>query len=164
MNCLRKGHSVDKRNGGSCGICKKRSHHSKLHLENHFPLPNASSNPISKFELSPTSREFTPPETKQQLSFKVEDFNETNLKNGHVFLATAVVLVQGDFKGKFVKCRILLDNCSQLNFMTESFSSKLRLKRSSINASVRGIAESILKIKHKMNITFKSTVADYLLE
>jgi hypothetical protein len=48
--------------------------------------------------------------------------------------------------------------------MTEQFTSKSCLKRSSINVSVREIAQIILKIKHKIIILFKSQFTNYSSE
>ncbi|XP_044248743.2 uncharacterized protein [Drosophila takahashii] len=54
---------------------------------------------------------------------------QSDAKEGsQVILATAMVLVQ-DSLGSYRLGRALLDSCSQVNFMTEAFSQKLRLPR-----------------------------------
>ncbi|XP_017487259.1 PREDICTED: uncharacterized protein LOC108375625, partial [Rhagoletis zephyria] len=60
-----------------------------------------------------------------------------------VILATAVVLIR-DASGRYQLGRALLDSCSQVNFVTEEFSQKLRLPRERHRIEIQSIGDSSL--------------------
>jgi len=85
-----------------------------------------------------------------------------NSKVGQVLLSTAEILVC-DSQNKPVWCRALLDSGSQHNFMTESLTRRLNLKRIKASCSIIGINDASHTSSYKVATTIKSRVYDYSL-
>lgn len=79
-----------------------------------------------------------------------------------VILATAVVLVR-DAAGNYQLGRALLDSCSQVNFITDSFSQRLRLQRKKQRVEILSIGNSPTTIRQKATTTIKSRHSDFEL-
>jgi len=129
--CLQAGHH--------CSICKSaykckscnRNHHSSLHEER---TGGASQD--------------TP-----QLGAHVGD---SARRNSMVLLATAIVRVQ-DSRKKYVNCRVLLDQGSQVNVITEECVKRLGLSRQHSNVTVTGLGENgIRNVKGETLLNLKS--------
>lgn len=112
-NCLRLNHLVDECHSGTCKKCK-RKHQTLLHFEgNSIDRPSGSSdavnaNPITSLQAVVASQ---------------------------VLLATASVCILNNC-GEPVKCKVLLDNGSQSNFVTDKLCNKLKLSKREINIPV----------------------------
>ncbi|XP_024893519.1 uncharacterized protein LOC112468532 [Temnothorax curvispinosus] len=132
-NCLRPNHLVDECKYATCRKCK-RKHHTLLHSEgDSFDRGSGSSNaananPIASLQAVVASR---------------------------VLLATASVRMLNDC-GEPVKCRVLLDNGSQSNFVTEKLSGILNLTKREVNIPVSGFNQSLTHIKHSIATTLQS--------
>jgi len=79
---------------------------------------------------------------------------------GQVLLSTAEILVY-DNTNKPVWCRALLDSGSQHNFMTESMTRRLNLKRMNASCAIIGINDASHVSTFKVAATIKSRVHDY---
>ncbi|KAJ8978748.1 hypothetical protein NQ317_015658 [Molorchus minor] len=67
-------------------------------------------------------------------------------------------------KGNLIKCRALLDNGSQSNFMTRNFFNKLNVKSSKLNISVSGINQMSSPISDKVHCVIKSTHNNFTID
>ncbi|XP_055623704.1 uncharacterized protein LOC129767108 [Toxorhynchites rutilus septentrionalis] len=77
-----------------------------------------------------------------------------------VFLATALIKVKDLFdRNHFV--RIVLDSCSQCNFVSESLVMKLGLKRSKTNVDVIGVGTGKVHITETVMLNIKSRVSKF---
>ncbi|KAF8797168.1 hypothetical protein HNY73_001462 [Argiope bruennichi] len=112
-NCLRKNHKTDncKINIG-CKVCKNR-HHTLLHKYNVNLPTETGSNP----DVVAVSN---------------------GVSNSSVLLSTAVIKVK-DHSGKFVKCRALIDNASQLSLISKKLAHQLNLPLKNTNHKLTGI-------------------------
>lgn len=77
-----------------------------------------------------------------------------------VFLSTAVIHAY-DSKDKVHSCRVLLDNGSQLNFVTEDFAKILHLNKQSMNMPISDIGQGSVEAKNFVNITVQSRFNAY---
>nr|XP_037866761.1 uncharacterized protein LOC119628499 isoform X1 [Bombyx mori] len=107
MNCLRLGHTDRTCKLSHCKYCKAR-HNTLLHSE---PERSAASNPM-------------PGADNVAFSANFEHSNTASF----ILLSTAMVRVRGA-DGTKHPARVLLDNGSTANFVTDAFSSKLGLSR-----------------------------------
>ncbi|XP_054745898.1 uncharacterized protein LOC129250288 [Anastrepha obliqua] len=131
-----------------CKHCA-RSHHSLLHRA-------PTSNKMQSVSLPTSSLE----QPTQPVSTAAAHTHQEKSPQDQVILATAVVLIR-DASGCFQLGRALLDSCSQVNFITEEFSRKLRLPRERHHAEIQSIGDSVTNIKHKTSATVKSRMCDY---
>ncbi|XP_055622275.1 uncharacterized protein LOC129765863 [Toxorhynchites rutilus septentrionalis] len=77
-----------------------------------------------------------------------------------VLLETAVVLVEDDH-GLAYPARALLDSGSECNFMSESFSQFLRIKRNRAEVAVSGVGQVNTRVRHTVNAVVRSRVGGY---
>ncbi|XP_018301273.1 uncharacterized protein, partial [Mycetomoellerius zeteki] len=77
-----------------------------------------------------------------------------------VLLSTAIVYVF-DAQGKSHTCRALLDNGSQLNFITETLANKLQLKQQHLNIAISGVAQGGINARRSVNILLQSKHNSY---
>ncbi|XP_053968627.1 uncharacterized protein LOC128870055 [Anastrepha ludens] len=131
-----------------CKHCA-RSHHSLLHRA-------PTSNKMQSVSLSTSSLE----QPTQPVSTAATHTHQEKSPQDQVILATAVVLIR-DASGCFQFGRALLDSCSQVNFITEEFSRKLRLPRERHHVEIQSIGDSVTNIKHKTSATVKYRMCDY---
>lgn len=143
LNCLRPGHLESNCSLVPCKYCKKR-HSTLLHI--HEPIvhpepamPSVSS--VSNFASSGNSQQHTTP--------------------SHVLLSTARVQVL-DCAGDVHSARLLLDNGSTANFVTQSLCGKLGLSRRCASSTVTGINNNTSNITQSCSLTIKSCHNDYI--
>ncbi|CAH0727548.1 unnamed protein product, partial [Brenthis ino] len=113
LNCLRFGHTAKQCKLSHCKYCKTK-HNTLLHLES--TEPKQSSKPW--LSASPSASNVMLSATSMQLA-----------TSAHVLLSTAMVNVISA-TGKKYAARLLLDNGSTANFITQSLSEKLGLSLS----------------------------------
>ncbi|XP_055522801.1 uncharacterized protein LOC129716981 [Wyeomyia smithii] len=77
-----------------------------------------------------------------------------------VMLLTAVVHLR-DHKGRLVPCRNLMDNVSQVNFVTEPMSNRLKLKRKAENVPITGIGASKVFARELICVELRSRYNNY---
>ncbi|XP_026744728.1 uncharacterized protein LOC113506069 isoform X1 [Trichoplusia ni] len=126
LNCLRFGHTPKKCPFSRCKYCKVK-HNTLLHLENNEPKSFANPLPSALLSASPSSSNVVLSANTMQLA-----------TSSHILLSTAVVKVTA-VTGKQYTARLLLDNGSTANFITEKLSEKLGLLRRGTSAKVTGI-------------------------
>ncbi|KAF8766344.1 hypothetical protein HNY73_019417 [Argiope bruennichi] len=63
---------------------------------------------------------------------------ETNQQNSSVLLSTALIKVE-DHTGKFIECRALIDNASQLSLISKKLADQLKLPLKNTNHKLTGI-------------------------
>lgn len=76
------------------------------------------------------------------------------------FIPTALVLIRDD-SGVFQPIRALLDSCSELNFITEEASKRLKLKWQYEPQEVSGIADVRTTITRFVNATIRSRINSF---
>lgn len=64
-------------------------------------------------------------------------------------------------RGEFHSCRCVLDSGSQLNFITDRLSDKLKLKVDAVQYSLNGIGNAKSDTLGKVSATFKSRVTSF---
>ncbi|CAH0715181.1 unnamed protein product, partial [Brenthis ino] len=143
LNCLRSGHFENKCKLSHCKYCRSK-HNTLLNLEQ--PGPSIR-NPLPKNENVSLSANIVPTQ---------------NTTRSHVLLSTALVQVVSN-DGKKYSARVLLDNGSTSNFITESFCTKLGLfRRDASSTTITGgshnrlIVSMYLKFKRSENETVES--------
>ncbi|XP_053968859.1 uncharacterized protein LOC128870282 [Anastrepha ludens] len=149
LNCLSNKHQLA--HCSSAFRCKHcaRSHHSLLHRA-------PTSNKMQSVSLSTSSLE----QPTQPVSTAATHTHQEKSPQDQVILATAVVLIR-DASGCFQFGRALLDSCSQVKFITEEFSRKLRLPRERHHVEIQSIGDSVTNIKYKTSAIVKSRMCDY---
>ncbi|XP_041972778.1 uncharacterized protein LOC121728634 isoform X1 [Aricia agestis] len=116
LNCLRPGHSSKQCKFSHCRYCKLK-HNTLLHIES-SDKPLCNPLPTANHSISPSS---------SQSSNVVLSANSMQLATSSlVYLSTALVNVTSA-TGKKYTARLLLDNGSTANFVTQSFVEKLGL-------------------------------------
>ncbi|KAJ8722082.1 hypothetical protein PYW08_004484 [Mythimna loreyi] len=123
FNCLRLGHSANKCRFSHCKYCKIK-HNTLLHLESSEPKQTLNPLPSALPFASPSSSNVVLSANALQLA-----------TSAHVLLSTALVTV-ADVTGKKYTARLLLDNGSTANFITQSLSEKLGLLRRGTSTKV----------------------------
>ncbi|XP_063913270.1 uncharacterized protein LOC135129931 [Zophobas morio] len=132
VNCLRGGHKLETCASSNCRKCHKR-HNSLLHFEN------------SSSESEPSTS-----------SSKITSSNCAQILNKNITLSTAVINVLGK-NGKQVQFRILLDNGSVSNFITERAVKILGLQNlHNINLPLIGIGCTSSTIKQAVKVKISS--------
>lgn len=86
----------------------------------------------------------------------------TNVSDYSVLLGTACVWAL-DENQKAQDCRIVLDSCSQSNFITEDLVKKLKLKCEDTNIAVKGINADTSNLRKRVYVTLKSKVNNFQL-
>ncbi|XP_075167714.1 uncharacterized protein LOC142239839 [Haematobia irritans] len=140
LNCLAKGPMyMQCPSRYSCRFCKQK-HHSLLHKQ-------------EEQEETPTTSSASTHGTFRQNS---------DSQTSNVILATALVLIR-DSEGNFRMGRALLDSCSQVNFITESFSNSLNLRKSKNTIDILGIGASGVKVSYRTQSTVRSRLNNFEL-
>ncbi|XP_037929146.1 uncharacterized protein LOC119663604 [Teleopsis dalmanni] len=143
INCLSQGHRAN--NCPSMHRCKECAgrHHTLLHrlqLKNH-QITTVSRTPSSELPVASHNH--------QTISAAQE-----------VILATALVLVK-DCLGNYQIGRALLDSCSQVNFVTEDFTERLKLPKYKKPLYVSSIGDSRTNISQQTTARIKSRHSNY---
>lgn len=120
--CLTKGHYANQCDKESCSCGS--NHHRLLHSEKKDV--NGDCKDTGKVVLS----------LQKQLYSNSVDLNE----NGFVFLGTVLINVC-DKKGRYIKCRAILDSCSQVNLLSYKLSKQLGLRRIQNFTNILGVGE-----------------------
>ncbi|XP_075158064.1 uncharacterized protein LOC142231336 [Haematobia irritans] len=161
LNCLRKGHRLQKCKFGPCNICQMK-HHSLLHIDNNFEslsTPTQANNNINQGHPPSSSQ---PPQVQTQSTLvssnPTQQFETADGTN--ILLATAIVLVKTN-SGVFVPCRAILDSASQLNFITTRFVNQAQLKVRNSNIVISGIGEGNILADKSTEILIKSCHSEY---
>ncbi|XP_028152827.2 uncharacterized protein LOC114346251 [Diabrotica virgifera virgifera] len=165
LNCLGTCHRTKDCRSTGCRKCGK-IHHTLLHFEN-----SQSSNSVStENNSSQSSLPSNVPNTGLQSneSTSTSNFSSTHHISSsvhtaikpYILLSTAVVNVFDKF-GNSHKCRVLLDNGSQSNFLSEKFCDILQLSKEKINTSISGINQLTHNINFRTSLTFKSDINNF---
>lgn len=112
-----------------CSICHKRSHHTLLHK---------MSEDVSHSVSSPVSAEIS--EEPVDNSAVVNSLSCHTIKNSQVLLGTALAKIRSHY-GHYVTCRILIDSCSEISFITSKLASALALPRTKAFLNPAGVGE-----------------------
>ncbi|XP_050551755.1 uncharacterized protein LOC118279021 isoform X1 [Spodoptera frugiperda] len=150
LNCLRSSHITKKCRLAGCKYCKSR-HNTLLHVEpteqpHQDPMPSAS-NSIA-----------LPIDTTNSVVLSADTIHHTSTTN--VLLSTAMVKAVSN-SGEKVNARILLDNGSTANFVTESLCAKLDLLRRKTTSTVTGINQQSSYSTQSCNLHIESYNGDY---
>lgn len=146
INCLRKGHLVSKCPSKSrCRVCHA-AHHTNLHI---YAVSDNTAPPLSNGALNqaPSSSQGNP------VSLVARSCKRA-------ILPTAVVLIKDNF-GSFIPVRVLLDSCSEINFITEEVAKRLKLQFQPEAQGVSGIGEIQTSSKFSVAATIKSRVSSF---
>ena len=129
FNCLSEKHTVMScKSKFSCRVCKKR-HHSLLHLD-------SDSFSIAPEAASPSCSSSVAPAEKPEVSSLTA--STAPRRRSHVLLATAWVTVRTP-SGRTAVVRALLDQGSEMTFISESLAQLLRAKRRRMPISVTAV-------------------------
>lgn len=147
FNIFSPAHMADKCNSKySCFKCKKR-HNSLLHFEKTTSSATASVQNDVSAETNDSSK----------ISIPVK------VTNGHVFLATADILVK-DSSGSERNCRIVLDSGSQVNFISNKLSNKLQLPTKESSLPINGIGATQVQAGSIVEVQLRSRVKNFSLQ
>ncbi|XP_053960629.1 uncharacterized protein LOC128864894 [Anastrepha ludens] len=159
INCLGNGHRmIQCPSKNRCRSCN-RAHHTLLHHEN--ASQPTQTTPVAGPAFQPSGSTRPTWQTSSQESTATHSHMGAS-EGGQVILATAMILVK-DATGTYKLGRALLDSCSQLNFITEDFAQKLRLRREKHNVGVRSIGDSLTSLKARTTTTIKSRTSAFQL-
>ena len=157
LNCLKKGNHISKNcEAGGCRKCGAK-HHTLLHFENRR-VESASESDTQVMAVGENKMEQLTTNTGEQtVSFQVTSvFMEKGFEpQSEVLLSTALVQIV-DARGYPVTCRVLLDNGSQSNLITEGLCKKLSLKQEQVDISIIGINQVVSSIKQKCLVNIQS--------
>lgn len=152
FNCLGPYHSADNcRSVYTCQRCKQK-HNTLLHYEKQHKPGSISLAGQDKDSISST--------LNQESSASSNVACPAQGGKGHVFLSTAFVLVEDQY-GKPRKCRAILDNGSQMNFVSKSFASLLQLPRKKTMLPISGIGANCIQSVSSISIKVKSRVKQF---
>ncbi|XP_050359649.1 uncharacterized protein LOC126779579 isoform X1 [Nymphalis io] len=147
LNCLRLGHSAKQCKLSHCKYCKIK-HNTLLHLNsNDFKTVNSL---LSSLHLATSN--VTLPANCLQLA-----------TSAHVLLSTVLVNVIGA-SGKKYTARLLLDNGSTANFVTQTFFEKLGLLRRGTSTRVTGINNRISTSTQSCHLLIESLCCAYTVD
>ncbi|XP_045446356.1 uncharacterized protein LOC123654500 [Melitaea cinxia] len=146
MNCLRIGHVEKRCKFSHCRYCSIK-HNTLLHIER-TDIP-AVLDPL--------------PSTSESVSLSANTLNLQPTTRTNVLLSTALVRVVNS-AGKKYDARILLDNGSTANFISESLCNKLRLPRSDAYSKVTGINNQTSTSVQSCNLKIESLYDDYTVD
>jgi hypothetical protein len=151
FNCLSPYHRVDScRSKFVCQKCKRR-HNTLMHHE---------SQGASK-EIAEGSSE----ENIGEAAGSVKVARTAMLahhKCAHVFLATAVVLINGKF-GQQRECRAVLDSGSQVNFISKKLANLLMLPTKKASLPISGIGSTKARSTSYVEVSVQSRMSEYQL-
>ncbi|XP_024875147.1 uncharacterized protein LOC112456681 [Temnothorax curvispinosus] len=126
---MRKGHAVQACSSKfTCRLCQ-RKHHTTLHLD--------SDSQPKALDVVPTSPLSQPDTTTKEEVNSLFTFSNATARV-HVLLATAWITV-GSSSGRFVTVRALLDQGSEMTFITEKLAQCLRLKRIRLPTTISAV-------------------------
>ncbi|XP_062714204.1 uncharacterized protein LOC134290980 [Aedes albopictus] len=191
FNCLGRGHTSKVCSRGACRVCGQRHHsllHINSTNEQQAPQSNKRSqqspqNPQSS-QTSSFSQHEKPTHTNPQQSSNQSSKNPIPIANPSmqtpptldtpnvvltaqeakvsrsVLLATAIVILEDPF-GNTMQARALLDSGSQLCFISERASQRLKFKRSREALSISGIGQAAKKCKQSIFARVRSRISSF---
>ncbi|XP_043471057.1 uncharacterized protein LOC122504184 [Leptopilina heterotoma] len=142
FNCLNSGHINSECKWTGCRKCGK-NHNTLLHYEGR----NDNSKEGSNKEINTTTNNPTP----QVCSA---------IMTSQVLLSTAVIKMRAS-DNSLKQARVLLDNGSQSNFITENFAKSLNLPTKKINLPVEGLNQIETRINQSINTQIFSKHSNY---
>lgn len=149
FNCLSPFHLVENCNSKyGCFKCKNR-HNTLLHYENQQETTEENSEDQSNH--NDTSESTV---ASSNVSLLVHQ------KLGHVFLATAIVLVK-DNHGITRHCRAVLDCGSQMNFISRKFARQLQLPTAESSFPISGIGANTVRSGPSVDIQIASRIGNF---
>jgi len=147
LNCLRRGHFVDKCSSVMrCRVCQG-SHHTTLHK-----VTSASGNR--------SNRQGTSVSPNITLETQVTPTSLVARSQRYSLLPTVVILIQ-DKCGNFHPIRALLDSGSELNFITEEAAKRLQIRFSNANQCVAGISNVQTNVRYSISTIMKSRLNSF---
>lgn len=154
VNCLSNKHQVAQCTSNfKCRTCSK-SHHTLLHRQQ-VQSQSAYTQQVGSLAQQP---QVSSAPVAQSYAISRSHCHKSSFEQ--VILATAIVLVRGA-NGTYHHGRALLDSCSQVNLITDSFSQALKSTREKQNVKIYGIGESTTNIKYTICSTIKSRFTDF---
>lgn len=174
FNCLRRGHRVsDCSSKKSCLKCNRR-HHSLLHLEEMDQPPKNSSEikqlpspavPVPKSASAAQVPDPPVPACKPSTSGASTNAAHSNVPvkpTSQVFLLTALVNVMDQDLLPHT-CRALLDNGSQVSFITQSLANALRMSMNEVSVPITGIGSAKSTVKQMGTVQVRSRCNNFIL-
>lgn len=153
-NCFRQYHSAINCNSSKCRKCGK-AHHTLLHRE------VAQSTLETKTREGAQSTSDTKPKDESTLATRTSLTVVAN-KTCIVLLPSAVVNVQ--VGSKIIKARVLLDSCSQVNLVSESFVKKHKIVSRSTLSTIACITPGDLNACAAVSLSLKSRFGNFKLD
>lgn len=158
LNCLKSNHNSWNCNVQKCKKCNK-PHNTLLHLDfsnshNSKQSVNSEFDNFNK-EATSVSTSYEPSAPPLNTEFSGFSTNKSFETPSQVILSTAIVHIV-DNKNNIHNCRVLLDNGSQSNFITEKFCKKLKLKPNKVNFAVKGVGEILENISYQVKVKLQS--------
>ncbi|XP_052563020.1 uncharacterized protein LOC120423482 [Culex pipiens pallens] len=150
FNCLKKGHRAGEcTSTNTCQSCGKL-HHILLHK-------NATRKPGTTPKMTAVN---TPKSNDEQRWRSGQGLACSTETKKSALLSTAVVQVYGG-DGAPHQCRVLIDSCSENNFVTERFANQLAVKKERTDCEVSGLNGGCTRINHLVQATIKSRVTSF---
>lgn len=151
LNCLRIGHSANNCKFSNCRYCKLK-HNTLLHLEASEPKPLSNPLPSALLSVSPTTSDVALSANSMQLA-----------TSSHVFLSTALAKVTSATGKKFT-ARLLLDNGSTANFITQSLAEQLGLSQRGMSTKVTGINNHVSTSTQSCHLSIESLCCAFTVD
>ncbi|XP_076394339.1 uncharacterized protein LOC143265527 [Megachile rotundata] len=145
INCLRNNHTTSNCLVSGCKKCN-RKHNTLLHIDNHNKKPIEEKN--NEVKATPSSSSETVKNTY------------TVTYDSEVLLGTARVKIF-DSKNQEHECRVLLDGCSQSNFISTQLAEKLKLEKNIIDLPFAGLAQLTTRAKYSVQTKIKSRINNF---
>ncbi|XP_025267450.1 uncharacterized protein LOC112638978 [Camponotus floridanus] len=146
INCLRtNSHLAKDCNSGACRKCSKK-HNTLLHLPNAVNDNKVSIDDVASNKSTSQSKASTQPIVTQCVAAH---------HSLGIILSTAIVHVF-DYKNDRHSCRVLLDSGSQMNFITQEFADKLRIKEQCVEIAITGVVKGTIQAKKMINVHIQS--------
>ncbi|GFT07985.1 DUF1758 domain-containing protein [Trichonephila clavipes] len=133
----------------SYSVCKKR-HHTSLHIFEAIPLP-LSTTLANELKPLPDMQGSTTPEHSYTFSNCVRK----------IFYSRLQWFTSRGAENQLFPCKAILDSGSHLTFIRQRLANKLPLKKEKINASISGLGEITLRVKHKVNTVIQNKNGDF---
>ncbi|XP_076658358.1 uncharacterized protein LOC143362242 [Halictus rubicundus] len=147
INCLRNNHNTSKCLASGCKKCN-RKHSTLLHFED-------STRSYSSVDQPSSGNKPIPAHTVESIK---KTYTITH--DSEVLLGTARIQILDRFNQPR-ECRVLLDGCSQCNFISERLADHLQLKKHNIDLPFAGLGQLTTRAKYKVTTTIRSRITDF---
>ena len=135
MNCLKNNHFTKQCFASNCKKCNKK-HNSLLHFEENNKVNDQL-------------------EQTEKASVGLAAMNHSE-----VLLGTALIKIL-DKDSREHDCRVLLDSCSQTNFISERLANKLNLNKKEVNLPFSGLGQLMTKAQYMIKTKIRSRNNNY---